>query len=409
MALLAAALLSIAGSSALRAAGDSRVSFIALPIVGFHSDLGFQYGGYIDLFDPARNHYHLEVSHYTKGQTFVHGEYDSSLLIPGVRFVASATWQHDPLFNFYGFNGSVNTYNPSVDRKDGLAYYCYKRDLIRVLATFQGIIGGGFSWMGGLNFRYMSSDDLNFKGYDSKNTLFNFYRENGLIRDNELHGFLLDIIGGLKFDTRDLELDPRSGVWAELFVNGSPDFFGTSYPYLKAALRWRHYLTPFGDWLTLAYHLGYQSTVMGDAPFYMEQNISTIQIRQTCSEGLGGINTVRGVMSNRLIGRGYAWANVETRLRIFRFQLLKNDFVLGLNPFFDVGCITSPMRVDETAAAFGLSEEDVYSRSRELHPSAGIGAKVSANGNFVFSVEFGKPFRAEDGLYGLYFALNYVF
>ena len=383
---------------------------IPLPILGYSSDLGFQYGGYVDLYDYGRepsifpkffHHLHAEASHYTKGETFIHGGYDSDFLIPGVRFIASVTWQNDPLYQFYGFNGSVTPYNPLLDRRDGIAYYCYRRDLLRFLTSFQGRIRGKWGWMAALNVQRIRSSNLDFKAYDSEKTLFHDYTESGLIHQDELSGWLGEFLGGIKYDSRDFEPDPSSGVWAELYLNGSPDFFSTGYPYLKAAMHWRHYFTPGPTRLTFAYHLAYQTTLAGNPPFYMQQNISTIQIRQGCAEGLGGINTLRGVLGNRLVGDAYAWGNFEIRLRIIQFSIAGIDFAVAMNPFLDAGMIVKPYRLGNDAEQLRLAMLP--------HASAGTGFKIGMDSNFMMSAEWGMPFRKDDGRSSVYFALNYIF
>lgn len=394
------------------------ISIVPLPIISYNTDLGLQYGAYVDLFDYGTqpslfpnfyHHLHVEGSHYTKGQTFIHSEYDSSFLIPGVRFTASLSWQRDPLYQFYGFNGSVTAYDPSIDRRDGIAYYSYKRSLLRFISTFQGRIYGPLGWLAGLNFRYYKSENLDFKGYDPANTLFRNYLDNGIIKEDELGGMLADLTAGLRFDTRDFEPDPMDGIWAELFLNGSPDFFRTGYPYLKVALRWRQYITPGPEWLTLAYHIAWQSTVLGRAPFYIQQNLCTVQVRQATTEGLGGINTLRGVMASRLIGDGYAWSNFEVRLRLLQWDFLKMSWTFAVNPFYDLGCITKPFRLEEMAAAYGRSAAELRRETVRLHHSAGVGIKVGMNSNSIFSLEWAKPFNSQDGRSSIYFAINYVF
>lgn len=385
------------------------IAVLPLPILSYSSDLGFQLGGYVDMYDYGSepsifpnyfHHFHLEIAHYTKGQNFVHGEYESSFLIPGVHFITSFTWQDDPLYQFYGFNGSVNQYNPALDRNDGIAYYCYKRRMLRFLASFQGSLGGNWGWMAALNARHYKSGDIDMAAYDSMNTLFRSYTEAGIIHQDELSGALVEFLGGVKYDTRDFEPDPTRGFWAELYLNGSPDFFGTGYPYLKASVHWRHYITPGPDWFTFAYHLAYQTTVLGNPPFYVQQSISTIQVRQACADGLGGINTLRGILGNKLIGDAYAWSNWELRFRILQFRLADTDFSIALNPFLDAGMITRPYRLEDAS---------YKSLACKPHASAGSGIKIGVDSNFVLSAEFGLPFDREDGRYGIYFGLNYIF
>ncbi len=393
-------------------------SIIPLPIMGYNSDLGFQFGACADIHQYGRQpsifpdflyHIHVEGSHYTRGQTLLHGQYDSSHLIPGVDFVASLTWQKDPLFQFYGFNGAVTPYDSAVDRNGGMAYYCFNRNMIRLLTSMQGSLSGNWGWMAGLNYRYVRSGILDFEGYDSSRTLFGEYLDNGVLDASELSGHTADLLLGVRYDSRDFEPYPTRGIWAEAYLDGSPDFTGSGHSYLKAALRYRQYWTPGPDWLTLAWHLGYQTTLAGNSPFYMAHNISTIRIRQTCTEGLGGVNTIRGVLMNRVVGDAYAWGNFEFRVHLFSLQLLGMEIGVGANPFVDAGLITKPFRLDRIAAASAAEIAELRTLATKIHASAGTGLKFSLDRNYVLTLEFGVPFDKDDGRPALYFASDFIF
>ncbi|MCQ2182460.1 MAG: BamA/TamA family outer membrane protein [Bacteroidales bacterium] len=393
---------------------------IPLPILSFNTDLGFQFGANTEVYyygeDPSiypeyKHKFHAEVSHYTKGQTLAHIEYDSSYLIPGIRFSTSFTAQVNPLYNFYGFGGDITQYDREYDRRNGYAYYNYKRSLFKFIGNFQGRITKNIHWVGGVSFYHYSNEELNFKDYDYQHTLFHFYRENGVIRDNETKGAVLEFKAGLSFDTRNQETTPTKGIWAEAYCVGAPDVFNSGYSYLKLILHFRHYLTPFrnADWFTFAYHLAYQGTIAGEAPFYIQQNIYTLLFKQAFSEGLGGLNTVRGLFNSRLVGDAYAWANIETRFRLYRFNVLGMNCYIGLNPFFDMGMITKPIRLNELSLAYGAPVEELKSIATRLHKSVGIGFKFGMDENYVFSLECAKAFNNNDGPFSLMTSINYIF
>ncbi|MDO5321273.1 MAG: BamA/TamA family outer membrane protein [Bacteroidia bacterium] len=390
---------------------------IPLPILSFNSDLGFQFGATTDIYDYGRepsvfpeylHKFHVEASHYTKGQTLAHIEYDSSHLVDAVRISASLTAQIDPLYNFYGFNG-ISPYDRNVDRNDGVAYYNYKRSLFRFQSNFLGDITPNIHWVTGLSFSYYVNEELNFSGYDSSNTLYHFLRERGVIRDDERKGGFFEFKGGMSFDTRDFEPSPSKGIWGELYLVGAPDILGTGYSYLKFSAHFRHYITPGPDWLTLAYHLAYQGTILGEAPFYMQPNIYSLLFKQAYSEGLGGLNTVRGILSGRLVGNDYAWANFEIRCRVISGLLLGREWYIAVNPFFDMGFITRPYRLSELATALDESEAEIDRKARALHKSAGLGLKFGFDRNYIMSVEGGKSFSNDDGPFSIAIAINYIF
>ena len=147
--------------------------------------------------------------------------------------------------------------------------------------------------------------------------------------------------------------------------------------------------------MTLAGRIGLQLTPVGRVPFYFLSDINTYYIRQTYSEGLGGTNNIRGVLRNRITGNGIGWTNIELRLRSRVIRLLKQNWYIGMNPFFDAGAVLQPI---------------IYSGKNEcLHTSAGIGLKLVMNHNFVLSAEWGAAFSREDGTNSIDLGINYLF
>ena len=224
-------------------------------------------------------------------------------------------------------------------------------------------------------------------------------------------GHHLELKAGLVYDSREHEADPTRGIWAELYAYGSPDILNgrgkNGYHYLKLAAHFRHYVPVWQDKITFAYHLAYQGKLAGNAPYYTLQNINTLYLRQIISDGLGSINTVRGVPYNSVIGDGYAWANFEMRFKIVSFRFIKQNFYLATNPFFDMGACVQQYRLDEmkalrTAHDAGdatLSDAEmnlIYTgEKRKLHMSAGVGLKLAMNRNFILSAEVAVPLNTK--------------
>ena len=392
--------------------------FTPLPMFSYNSDLGLKLGASVDIFsygkDPSifPDYYHrfrTEASFFTRGQALIHSEYDSSHLIPVVRFSVSATYQNNPLCNFYGFGGDVTEYDRSKDLKDGVAYYSYRRKMARLITTFQGKIVSNLNWVAGVSAWYLDTSESDFKDYDGNNSLYHLYRTSGIIEDDEIKGGVIEFKAGLSWDTRDFEPSPSKGIYADVSLNASPDFFRTGYKYAKLSAHFRHYFTPGPDWLTLAYHVAYQGLVAGKAPFYVQQNIYSLILRQPFNEGLGGPNTIRGVLTSRLIGNGYAWGNFEARIRLFSLNWLGVDWYVATNPFYDIGAIVQPYKIDEIAAATGEPASALLERSSHLHQSAGLGLKIGMDRNFILSIEAAKAFNKNDGPLGLTIAVNYIF
>lgn len=397
-------------------------NFAPLPVVGYNSDLGFQYGICCDLFNYSdgrmfpnyKDHFYIEASRYTKQQTLLYVLYNSDYLIPGIQSTFVASYQLDPMYYFYGFNG-LEQYDASLNANKDIrtARYSYWRSMIRVMADFQGNLAGPhFRWAAGAAFWNFKISDLKMDAYDAENTLFNEYKSNGLIRPEEADGGShLELKLGLVYDTRDFAPSPSRGIWAEAFFTGAPDFFKAGTSYLKFCAHFRQYLPiARNDAFVFAYHLAYQGTLAGRTPFYLLQNIYNLRMLQTSSEGLGSANTLRAIMPCRLLGESYAWGNFEFRIRLFKFNLINQSWYVGLNPFFDCGVVLKPYEIDEYAAAYpGRSVDELKAQTRSFHSSVGLGLKLGMNRNFILSVEGAQPLKKDDGAFGVNVGFNYIF
>ena len=93
-------------------------NFGPLPVVGYNSDLGFQYGACVDIFNygdgsryPKFDYkMNLEASAYTKGSLNLRFYGDFYSLIPNSRLFVDAGYFTDKRFEFYGFNGFASPY-----------------------------------------------------------------------------------------------------------------------------------------------------------------------------------------------------------------------------------------------------------------------------------------------------------
>ena len=405
------------------------------PSVGYNSDTGFQIGALCEIFDygdgstyPAYKHkFNIDLSWTTKDQIKLHFFYDSKYLIPKVRLTAAATYILAQMYPFMGFNGGAAPYYEHFasgkKQENRVAMYNVKRNMMRVMADFQGnITSNKFRWAAGVSYWWYDIQDITLKkkgapAYDTTPnsyltdqgigyaSLWQLYKAAGLIRANEANGgHHLELKAGLVYDSREHEADPSRGIWAELYAYGSPDILNgrgkDGYNYLKLAAHFRHYVPIWKDKITFAYHLAYQGKLAGNAPYYTLQNINTLYLRQIISDGLGSINTVRGVPYNSVIGDGYAWANFEMRFKLVSFRFIKQNFYLATNPFFDMGACVQPYRLKEMEAVptnenLNLTPTErklIYAGGKEkLHMSAGLGLKLAMNRNFILSAEVAVP------------------
>lgn len=376
-----------------------KVDFLILPAGSYSSDFGLHYGLYGNTFiyDPGmypeyKHCLYYEASRYTHGQNLFITQYDSKYLIKDHRFTAAFILQHDPMYFFYGFNGEAEPYDQDMDRYNNRADYNSFRRTIMATTKLQGHIKNELLYILGLTYCNYLFHDFASNEFDNTQSLYHIYCQKGLIHDDEARGGnRLELEAGIAYDNRDKIIAPTTGINTNLYFEISPDIFNTSYRYIKMCAHFSHFVKlTRTDRLVFAYHLAYQGTVAGKAPFYVQQNIYTLYLNQTCSEGLGGMNTLRGLPTNRIIADGYAWSNFELRLKLFGFRLLKRDWYVAINPFADIGVITQTYRLDEMATTTGRNYDDLRHDAFLPQTSLGLGFKLAMNENSIFSVEVAK-------------------
>ena len=396
-----------------------------MPAMAYDSDFGLMAGGFLDinyyggLYPNYKHRICIEALTYSKHASFYMLQYDSKYVIPGLRTSAKIYYDNNPLYWFYGYNGAVHDYDASLNtNKDkGIAYYSYDRKYLNGRLELGGPILPFLDWTAKLSYWHYWISELNWSGYDRDNTLFRWYKQQGLIEEAESHGGdILEYQFGLKIDTRNIESAPTRGVYADVNMAWAPDVFKTGYDYLKLAARFRHYLRLGTERLVFAYSMAYQGTLTGNQPFYTQ----SYMIHFKPSDGLGGATTLRGVLYNRVMGNDYLWGNFEMRTRLIDMSLLKRRVFGVVTPFFDAGAILQPFRFDRQAEALAARDNvsaesfDEYrtsllGKARELHMSAGLSLQAVIDYNFIPSITFGIPFDERDGKYGLYMTLDYIF
>jgi outer membrane protein assembly factor BamA len=167
---------------------------------------------------------------------------------------------------------------------------------------------------------------------------------------------------GIVLDTRDVEMDPHRGVFAEALA-------GSGRGYTRTSASLHVYAHPF-DRLILAGRVG-RETITGTAPLAVQQTMET-------SEGpvvaLGGARSLRGYYDGRFVGPGKIVGGVEAR-----YGLLWAPRVLEVKliAFYDAGRIFGP-------------GETVRLTRRGLHAAMGGGVALSLMRNTLVLLEAGK-------------------
>ena len=431
-------------------------NFGPLPVVGFNSDLGFQYGACVDIFNygdgsryPKFDYkMNFEASAYTKGSLNLRFYGDFYNLLPNSRLFVDAGYFTDKRFEFYGFNGfnspfyndvyvlgqqsTVNGQQPLVESFDPefkSIFYRMKRNQFRFNSSLRQKFGFGEHLYYGLGLSYFNYNMGRIEiqneeyAYDQQLTLYELYRESGLIRANEADGGnITQLKLAFIYDSKNHDSDPTKGAYFEATLTGVPDIIdGDDYSHLTFNAVWQHYVPIVEENLTFAYRIVTQNVVAGEIPYYAMFNSNMLFYKKMSTDAMGGANSVRGINRNRVVGQGYAWLNAELRWKIFGFQFINQNWNIALNPFFDAGMVTQSYRLEEQETAWNKIEEEykvspeaknlIYSGEKEsVHTSAGCGLKIIMNKNFIISAEAAKSLDPRDGSgLKMYIGFNYLF
>lgn len=417
----------------------------ALPTITFDSDLGFQYGALVEFFNYGDgstypdyfDHTYTEISRYTKGSGIYRFMYESNHLIPGVHLTTDLSYLPDQASHFYGFNGYESVFNKDWMDDEMTAppyrtrmFYRFERNQFRFKNDFQGkLTGDHIKWSAGFAFQNFENNSVDIeklnKGKDVKLPLvseepglYERYQALDIISANEADGGWVNTVKlGLMWDSRDNRPNPMKGIWTEIGVEMAPKFIGNDWGFSKLFITHRQYFTLIENDLAFVYRLGYQSTITGTAPFFFQSQVITSMLTGATSEGLGGSQTLRGILRNRVIGDAFFFGNLELRWKPVYFNFLKQDCYLGINGFFDFGRITKNISYPDNLEAnfnslYGETENfsDYFNLGQEkFHTSAGTSIMLAMNQNFVIAIDIGKAFNVQDGNIGFSIGLNYLF
>ena len=427
-------------------------TFGILPSVAYDADKGFQFGALANIYDfgdgsvyPDYVHsLYVEASYTTKRSGIFRFSYDSKFLIPNHRLKLDVCYLPDALCDFYGFNGYQTIYNATWDKKKytdtyiSTAFYKLHRDLLRVAADIDGSIGKNWYWNAGIGLLgyEIGSVDLEMLNKNKKEEnrlpavdgMYEKYVKWGILSANEANGGWHPYLrGGLTYDSRDRQQNTSKGMNAEIFWTYNAAFGeDANLNNLMFNFSFRHFVSLYKDNIIFAYRVATQLSVAGNSPFYLNNYYNNLFIQREIYEGLGGVNTLRGVMRNRVTAPGYAFANAEFRFKICRFQIAKENFFIGLNPFVDAGMVLQPYELNEQHIRENIAQNDPDFKEEELsdyllfgndaqifrpHLSAGLGLKLMMDDNFVVSVEWAAPLckRDNDGLANIYVNIGYMF
>ena len=174
-------------------------NFGPLPVVGWDSDLGFQYGVCVDIFNfgdgtnyPSYDYkMNLEASTYTGGSSLFRCYGDFKTLIPDGKLFFDCTYFSAEKFDFYGYNGYASPYfTDGIGLAPGQtsALNWMSRNQFRFVTSLQRRIKGNLHWAVGLGYYNISTGNVKLDEYKDQTTLYDHYRKTGLIREDEARG-----------------------------------------------------------------------------------------------------------------------------------------------------------------------------------------------------------------------------
>jgi len=371
-----------------------------------------------------------EISRYTKGSGTNQLFYDAKNLLPNhLRLTADLSYLTERALDFYGFNGYQSRYSPEFIDEGSPDYitrvfYRESRKMFRFTVDLQGQLSGEhLHWLVGLGIMNMKIGRVDFaainKGKDDKDklvdttTLFDDYVAWGIISEAEKDGGSANFVKtGIVYDTRDNEANSMKGMWSEALITYAPKFFfNPEFSYAKLVLIHRQYFTILKDKLSFVYRLGYQGTIGGKAPFFMQPYMMSSYSAITNPDGLGGGNSLRGIMRDRIVGDGIAYGNIEFRWKFLKTHVGKQNLYFALHGFSDSGLVVQHVKFDKSkiSAEDQATYFDFSFEKDKLHAGIGAGLRIALNENFILAADYGFAMNKQDGIKGLYVTVGNLF
>ena len=361
--------------------------FVGLPALNYSSDEGFGYGVLAEIYNYGNGltpyKYTLQPTIFltTKGRRDGVFFFDAPHVLPnGWRFDFTLAHEEQQAMPYYGI-GNTTVYDSTLERAPNPYYYRYERVGNRFATNVQHKLGNAPArFLVGYGIQKITTDAT---PYDSGSTLL-ASQLGGAPSPSGTIGF---VRAGLVWDTRDREIGPNKGTWAELLAQRVDRMFGASDEYTRVTATVRHYIPIRANLVGAVRVLAQQTS--GDVRFY---DMPTLQSSFKNQEGLGGDKSVRGIAKTRYLGKGVMLMNSELRWRFKEFSVLRKPVFLLASGFFDAGRVW-----DES-----IKPGEIFTG---LHTGFGGGLRVGLGPSFVVATDLGKSSESSQ----LYIGLGYLF
>jgi len=355
--------------------------FSGVPALNFDADEGFGMGAALELYNygagvqPYRFTVQPTLLFTTEGRRDVTVFVDAPALLPnGWRMNAFAGRERQIAQPYYGV-GNATPYNPAAEQPLNPYFYRFGRTRYRTTADFQHrLVGSSTRFLVGGG---VSRRTFDLTPHDSGTTLL--ATETGGVTPGPERSNYLRV--GLLWDSRDREIGPHSGTWAEVLVQRVSKELGATEDFTRWTTTVREYV-PIASRLTFAQRLTAQG-IEGDAPF---DELPIIQSSFKQQEGLGGSSSIRGIPKDRYIGKALLLSNSEMRWRAVDFSLFGRSSFIAISGFVDAGRVWS-------------DRFDVSTALTDLHVGYGGGMRVGLGPSFIVATDVGHSSESTAAVY----------
>jgi hypothetical protein len=353
-----------------------------VPALNFDADEGFGIGAALELYNygsgvrPYRFTVQPTLLITSEGRRDLTVFFDApALLAEGWRMTAFAGSERQLAQPYYGV-GNATVYDPQLENAPNSYFYRFGRARLRASTDFQRRIGRSSARM--LVGAGVSRSTFDITPYDSGTTLL-ASQTGGLTPPATRTNYLRT---GVLWDTRDQEIGPHRGTWAEAIVQRVDTRLGATEDFTRWTTIIRQYV-PVSSRIVFAQRIVAQG-IEGDAPF---DELATIQSSFKQQEGLGGSGSIRGIPKDRYIGKALFLSNSELRWRAVDFGLFGRSSFLALSGFADAGRVWT----DRFDASTMLSD---------LHVGYGGGLRLGFGPSFIVATDVGHSSESSAAVYG---------
>ena len=361
--------------------------FVGLPALNFSSDEGFGYGVLAQIYNygsgvqPYRYTIQPTVFLTTKGRRDVVLFFDAPKLLPRDWRLDVNLSREQQLANPYYGVGNATVYDSTKERAPDPYFYRYGKVQFGLVSNLQHALGSrNARVLFGVGFTHANTDAT---PYDSGTT----FLLAELAGAPAPEGNVNFVRAGLVWDTRDREIGPSRGTYADVIAQRVDKALGATTSYSRVTATVRQYV-PLTPRLVAAARVLVQQSG-GAVPLY---DIATILASYKSAEGIGGASSVRGLARNRFVGKGIVLGNAELRWRFTDFTLRGKPSFLLASGFLDAGRVWNG----------AIQPGDVFS---DLHVGYGGGLRIGLGQSFVVAIDYGKSSESSK----LYIGLGYPF